>query len=58
MNKQIVEVWNEVEDDFPDKSTEFLMAMTCDRYRERYGRDIDNADIAGALFEVAEADDE
>jgi hypothetical protein len=56
MNKKIIEIWNEVEDDFPAKSTEFLLAVTCDRYQQFYGREIDNGDVAAALAEHAGSD--
>lgn len=47
--KRIMETWDEVEDEFPDKSTEWLIQMTCDRYTIKYGKEIDNADVVSAL---------
>lgn len=48
-NLWIREIFEEVEKDFPNKSEEFLYAMTIDRYRERRGKDIDHGDVAYAL---------
>jgi len=48
-DKRICEIWDEIEDDFPDKSTEWLMAATCERYLLLYEREIDNGDVATAL---------
>lgn len=45
----IREIFEEVEEDHPDKSEEWLYAMTIDVYRQRYGKKIDNGDIAYAL---------
>lgn len=58
MNEIINDIWDELEDDFPDKSTEFLMQMTCDIYRQRYGKEIDHGHVAAALYSAMEADDE
>ncbi len=50
-SKRICDLWNEIEDDFPDKSTEWLMAMVCDHYLTQYGHEIDNGDVAEALYQ-------
>lgn len=49
LNMKIREVFEEVEEDFPSKSTEWLFQMTCDRFMERYHKEIDHGDIAWAL---------
>lgn len=54
MNARIVEIWNEVEEGFPDKSTEWLMQYVCDTYQQRHGKEIDHGDVAAALFEDQE----
>lgn len=55
MNKQINEIWDELEEMYPNKSTEWLMTLTCDLYQERHGQEIDHGDVALALFEEADA---
>lgn len=47
--KRIGECWDEAETIGPDKSTEWLMQMTCDLFEQRYGRSIDHGDVAEAL---------
>lgn len=49
LNTKIWEIFEEVEEDFPSKSMEFLFQMTCDRFKERYHKEIDHGDIAWAL---------
>lgn len=51
-NATIVEIWDELEGEFPEKSTEFLMQMTCDVYQQRHGQKIDHGHVAAALGEV------
>lgn len=46
---RILTIWNLVEADFPDKSTEFLMEMTCQRFRMQHGKYIGHDDVATAL---------
>ena len=55
-NERICRLWDDAEDDFPDKSTEFLMQIVCDRYCMETNQDIDNADIAVALAEAEDND--
>ena len=45
----IRDLWDEIEDEFPDKSTEFLMQMVCDRGHIMYRWDIHHGDVADAL---------
>lgn len=49
LSMKIREVFKEVEDDFPKKSTEWLFAMTRDRFWDLYKKEIDDGDIAWAL---------
>lgn len=58
MNERINDIWDEVETDFPDKSTEWLMSFVCDVYFQRYGSEIDHGDVAGALCEMQEGCDD
>lgn len=46
---QVKEVFDEVEESFPEKSLEFQFQMTCDRYQMTYGREIDHSHVADAL---------
>lgn len=48
-SENIRQLWGEIEDEFPDKSTPFLMQMVCDRGRLMYRWDIDHGDVAEAL---------
>lgn len=54
MEKDIIRIWGEVEDDFPTKSTEFLMTMVCDRYEIETGKRIDHGDVAETLYRARE----
>lgn len=47
----IIELWDQAEDDFPDKSTGFLMQIVCDRYKMVHRQEIDHGDVATALYE-------
>ena len=47
--KLVKTTWDLVEEEFPDKSTEFLIEMTAQRVRLCYGRIIDNADVCEAI---------
>jgi len=40
-DERILAIYNEVEDEFSDKSTEFVFQMTADRANVEYGRVID-----------------
>lgn len=53
---EIVGVFNAAEDMFfgEDKSTPFLMQITCDLVKEQYGVEIDHGDIATALADEDE----
>jgi len=49
---RIKEVFNETENDFPDKSTEFVLEITAQRCVERkIKRDCDAGDVAEAIDE-------
>jgi len=48
-DKEILRIWDEAEEDFPDKSTEWLMQYTCDMYVGQFGKEIDHGDVAVAL---------
>jgi hypothetical protein len=52
-NMNIRELWHDIEDEFPDKSTEFLMQMVCDRGHFMYNWDIDHGDVSTALVETS-----
>ena len=45
----IRDIFEEVEEEYPNESEEWLYAMTIEVYRQRYGEEIDNGDIAYAL---------
>jgi hypothetical protein len=47
--ERILQLWDEVDEWFPDKSTEFLMEMVCDRFRLMYHQGIDHGDVSTAL---------
>lgn len=50
MNKQLIcEIFDELEQQNPSKSTEWLLCMTADKYNIRCFALIDNSDVAGAL---------
>lgn len=51
MNKRIKRIWDTLEANEPDISTERLMAMTIDQYRAETGEDIYPEDVADALPE-------
>lgn len=50
--KQIVAVWDEIEDIDPEISTERLFALVCDHFRGV----IDNGDVAAALAKFADGE--
>ena len=50
--KDIRAIFDQVEEEFPDKSTEFLMEITCQRAR---GMDLDHGDVAEALQQTSRA---
>lgn len=51
MNDQRIEdIWNEIENNEPDISTERLMAMTVERINMETSREYDNSDVADALY--------
>ncbi len=51
MNTRILALWNDLEEDFPDKSTEWIMSMVCDQYDMLYNSEIDHGDVAEALYQ-------
>ena len=54
MNKKtanrIRAIWDEIESDDPDISTERLLQMVCDRAQAEIGTEFDHGDISDALF--------
>lgn len=55
--RKIAELFDEIEADFPSKSDEWLIAMTCDRFLQAEGHEINNADVCEALIAQGEAKD-
>lgn len=51
---RIAHLFNEIEGDNPGMSTEWLMQMTCDVWKQRHGYEIDHGDVAQALYQEAE----
>jgi hypothetical protein len=47
--KEICKLWDSLAKDYKDKSTEWLLAMTCDAFNNRNRDMIDNDDILEAL---------
>jgi hypothetical protein len=47
--QRILVLWDIAEEEFPDKSTPFLMQIVCDRYLNQYHHEIDHGDVAEAL---------
>jgi hypothetical protein len=47
--ERILQLWDELDEEFADKSTEFLMEMVCDRFRLMYHQGIDHGDVSTAL---------
>lgn len=54
MDKNIIKIWYEAERAYPEKSTEFLLSLTCDLYFSQYNEHIDHGDVAGALVRGSE----
>ena len=53
--QQIAAVFEDVEICHPNKSTEWLIAMTCDVFENDFGHRIDNSDVCEALIAQGEA---
>lgn len=53
--QQIAAVFDDVEICHPDKSTEWLIAMTCDVFENDFGHRITNTDVCEALIARGEA---
>ena len=51
--KALAEFFDEAENDFPDKSTEFLLEIAAERARHRGYHGVDCGDIAEALFQTS-----
>lgn len=49
MTSRIIEIWNEAEGYFPEKSTEWLMQRVCEIYQKRHGKVINHGHVADAL---------
>lgn len=47
--QNILACWQNAEQDFPDKSTEFLMEIACQYYHVMTKRRIDCSDVADVL---------
>jgi hypothetical protein len=47
--RTLVSIWNALEDEHDDVSTERLFAMTCDRASQQMGITVDDGDVSGAL---------
>lgn len=47
--QRVVSIWDEIEEEHSDVSTEMLFAMTCERASRELGVPVDNGDISGAL---------
>lgn len=47
---RICAIFDELDEEYPDKSTPWLFAMTIDGYRLLYEKEIDDGDIATALY--------
>ncbi|XAI96649.1 hypothetical protein [Synechococcus phage Ssp-JY38] len=50
-NREIAKLFDEIADDHDEKSTIWLMQMTCDRWYQAHGEEIDHGDVATALAE-------
>lgn len=46
---EVNRIWDELEDEHPNASTEWLLQMTCDLYREFHKVEINHGDVAHAL---------
>lgn len=46
---KIRSIFDITEEDFPEKSTEFLMELTCQKAQSIYGMRIDHGDVAEAI---------
>lgn len=51
-SEAINNLFNEVEAEHPEKSTEWLLQMIADTWNVRYGEDIDASDVVTALSEM------
>ncbi len=47
--ERIRNLFESTEEDFPHKSTEFLMEVTCQRANDAFKMNIDHGDVAEAL---------
>ncbi len=50
-NQLLVKLFDECEEQFPDKSTEFLLEITAERARMRGIKNCDCGDVTEALFQ-------
>lgn len=47
--RMVVSIWNAIDDEEDDISTERLFAMTCQRASDQLGVTVDDGDVADAL---------
>ena len=53
--QQIAAVFDDMETSHPNKSTEWLIAMTCDVFENDFGHRINNTDVCEALIAQGQA---